>query len=904
MSDLIAHDPAGSAGRASDSSSAAPPETTTSRAPGKTAAEPRLDRPVYLPAGAPQAVLVACLLAAHASAQLPRARLHSVFPAGARQGTTIEVTITGADLDGADRLRFTHTGITAEPIRLASGEVEVQPQPTEGKFRVAIAGDVPPGTYEVRVAGQYGLSNPRFFVVDSRPEVGETEPNSRPDQANEVACGGIVNGIANGGADRDFFKFAAQKGQRLLIDCQARRIDSRLDPMLVLYDTQGRELASAHDGGHRDTLLDYTVAADGQYLVEVRDFIYEGGADHGYRLAICAGPHVDFIFPPAGPPGTNQVYQLYGRNLPGGASAPGLTVEGRPLEAVSVSIELPADADDRPAGALVEPAGAGIDAVLYRFPSPQGLSNSVPIGLATAPVVFEQEPNDVPQKAQPISPPCDVAGQFYPIADHDWFTFEANKGDSYVIEVVSQRLGALADPCLVVEQVMLDKEGNEQVKELQRADDTSLNAGGVDFDTVHDDPSFRFKAPDDGRYRVLVRDLHSSTRGDPRFVYQLTVRAEQPDFRLVAFSKFPGAQPNRKQSLVWSPNLVKGASDEVEVIAFRRDGFDGEIVVTAQGLPEGVSAPAVTIGPGRHSATLVLSASEAAADAVAPLCIVGEAKIGAGQVTHAARAASIVWPGQPGQFDARSRLSADLLLAVSARESALFSLQADEHKVWEVSRGGRLEIPVSLTQRGDFTGTVTLSAVDLPPGIRPAQRQMDAGPGETKFTIDLPPNAPLGTFSFHLLGTSQYTSPQSLEAGKRLKELEEMVASSKAALRAANQTKIAAEQASQQATAEAKRLEQAWQASTKKVVKVRSAKKRAFARAAERAKLAADGKLAAEAAVTEADAGLKRALQTLQAARNQATPRKVNVGYPSPPITIRITATPLKGVAPATLGGS
>ena len=215
------------------------------------------------------AQLLACLLVlltVPAAAQLPLARLNSVFPAGGKQSSTIELTITGTDLDGADRLFFTHTGITAKQVILDPTEFDPQPRPADGKFTVAIAADVPPGTYEVRAAGKYGVSNPRFFVVDTWPEVNETEPNSRVDQATEAPLGAIVNGGANGGADRDFFQFPAKKGERLLIDCQARRIDSRLDPMLVLYDARGNELASAHDGSHRDTLLDYTVPADGVYM--------------------------------------------------------------------------------------------------------------------------------------------------------------------------------------------------------------------------------------------------------------------------------------------------------------------------------------------------------------------------------------------------------------------------------------------------------------------------------------------------------------------------------------------------------------------------------------------------------------------------------------------------------------
>jgi hypothetical protein len=893
-----------------------------------------------------------------ASAQFPTARLNAVFPAGGKQGSTFEVTLNGTDLDGANRLYFTHPGMTAKQVIVEPTEFDPQSRPAEGKFAVSIAADVPPGMYEVRASGKYGLSNPRFFAVDTRPELNETEPNSRIDQANEVPPGGIVNGVANGGADQDFFKFPARQGQRLLIDCQARRIDSRLDPMLVLYDSRGNELASAHDGSHRDTLLDYTVPADGFYVVAVHDFIYSGGPDHCYRLEIGGGPHVDFVFPPAGLPGSNTTYQIYGRNLPGGAPVQGVMIDSRPLEVVSAQIALPtaAEADRLPAGTLVEPAGSGIDAILYRHPSPQGPANPVLVSLATAPVSPEQEPNNTAAKAQKVSPPCEMVGQFYPLGDHDWFTFDAKKGDSYVIEVVAQRLGEATDPYLMVEQVTIDKDGKEQTKELQQADDNMLNLGGFDFDTTHDDPSFRFTAPDDGKYRILVRDLYSSSRGDPRFVYRLAIRPEQPDFRLVALSTFPGALPNQQQSLIWSPNLRKGGSDQIEVVAFRRDGFDGEITVTADGLPAGVIAPPVTIGPGRNSAEIVLSAADGAGAAVAPFRIVGKAKIGAAEVTHSARAASIVWAGQPGQFNARSRLSGEMVLAVGEAETAPFSVQAGGGTVWEMSRAGKIEIPVSVTQRGDFKGNVVLSTLGLPQGIQPANQQMNVGGGDSKFTINLQTNVPLGTFSFHLLGTTQLNyrhNPEAAEAAaKRQADLDKIVSELQTALRTANEKKNAAAQLAQQTDAEAKRLQQALQTAknnaadadaklkaaqqtlaqaqaaldkdkenkglaasldsakknvtaaedvAKKMAEASTVAEKAAADAAAKAKTAADEKVAADKAAMEADGKLKRAEQARQAAvqaannaRNQANPRNINVGFPSTPITIKVTPAPIK----------
>ena len=41
----------------------------------------------------------------------------------------------------------------------------------------------------------------------------------------------------------------------------------------------------------------------------------------------------------------------------------------------------------------------------------------------------------------------------------DWFTFEAKKGDAYWIEVISQRLGLVTDPFVLVQRVTKNEKG-------------------------------------------------------------------------------------------------------------------------------------------------------------------------------------------------------------------------------------------------------------------------------------------------------------------------------------------------------------------------------------------------------------------------------------------------------------
>src|SRR5690606_29486521 len=125
----------------------------------------------------------------------------SLVPPGGKQGTSVEVTITGSDLDEASKLHFSHPGITAVQKTTPPGPFDPAPPPVENQFIVTIAADVPVGLYEARAIGRFGISSSRVFSVGNLPEAAEQEPNNTPEQANEAAVNSIVNGATGSGAD-------------------------------------------------------------------------------------------------------------------------------------------------------------------------------------------------------------------------------------------------------------------------------------------------------------------------------------------------------------------------------------------------------------------------------------------------------------------------------------------------------------------------------------------------------------------------------------------------------------------------------------------------------------------------------------------------------------------------------
>jgi hypothetical protein len=528
-----------------------------------------------------------------------------------------------------------------------------------------------------------------------------------------------------------------------MVECEATEMDSRLVPALAVLDAAGQELDISRQGG----FLDFTAPADGSYLVSLHDLIFNGGTDYPYRLTLTTGPHLDFLFPPCGHPGENGKFTLYGRNLPGGTPANLTGQDGKPLEKLDAGIDVPATADARVDGPL-NPATATIDGFAYRLKSPHA-SNPVFISFARGPIVAEQEPNDTPDHAQKITPPCDVAGQFFPAGDADVYSFEAKKGDVWWFEVTSQRLGLPTNPFLLIE-----REGGD----AQEGYGSDANLGGVRFNTVSNDPALRFEARADGTYRVKVRDLYGTARKDPRAVYCLSIRKESPDFHLLAVLEAPSETKDDRAVGPYAVQLRGGGTLGIRVVAFRQDGYAGPIELHAEDLPPGVTCAPTIIPPGVNTGFLLLTCGEKPERWSGAIRIVGKAKIGEGDVSRNARGGVVQWPLADANGDVEHRrLTRDIVLAVSAADPAPVSVLPAEDKRWEIPAKGKIEIPLKIAWSGDFKNGMQLKVIGAPGLESLKELDVTANAATATATIDLgtgktPPNEYTIYFEGHARG--------------------------------------------------------------------------------------------------------------------------------------------------------
>lgn len=515
-------------------------------------------------------------------------------------------------------------------------------QVVENKFLVTIAPDAPVGVHEARVLSRLGISSARAFSVNSLDEITRTQANNSVETAMKLPLNTICNATMTKRAV-DYYAFEGRKGQRVAVDVAATGIDSRLTPVVILADDKGSDLLVNRTGG----VIDFTPPEDGTYLIKVNDLTFQGGERHFYRLAL--------------------------RELSGDDPAP------------------------------QQPSTTRVGAVSW---PPEGLPAEAPAN--------EVEPNDKAGEALRVELPLDIAGSFYPAADVDTYEFEAKKGEVWWVEVASARLGRNTDPFVLVQHVAKDgeKETLTDVAELYdivspvKVSSNGYSYDGPPYDVGSPDVLGKVEIKQDGLHRLSVRDLFGGTRNDPQNRYRLLVRQAQPDFAIAAWAVHMTLRNGDRAALSKPISLRAGGAMAFEVVAVRRDGFDGEIELKMEGLPAGVTAAGLKIPPGKSVGHLVISAAPDAPRGHSLATITGHATIDGREVVRPCRVASMAWPVKDAKGEIPSpRLFADVPVSVTDAEPSPITLSAAEDKVFEVVEGETLKIPLKAEWRGEFSGT-------------------------------------------------------------------------------------------------------------------------------------------------------------------------------------------------------
>ncbi len=497
-----------------------------------------------------------------------RTSMGFVYPAGAQRGTTVEVTVGGQNLSNAVGMTFGGRGVTAERIEDKGGQQRRRPSKGEIgeednlqladqiRFRVTIAPDAEPGLRDVRLEGRQGLSNRLFFEVGTLPDVLEKEPNdaegNRLDKLPVTVCGQVMR------SDADRFTFAARKGQAILLRVQGRvfipyiadAVPGWFQPVLRLFDASGREVAYEDDYRFQvDPVMIFRAPADGDYTAEIRDALFRGREDFTYRIDIGELPFITSVFPLGGQVGGKAEVTLSGVNLPRGR----MKLASSRQETQAVQVETP--------------SGYYSNKVLFERTD-----------LASKP----WKPNLSRSTAMPLASGQAVdAVMAGPMQEH-WYAVRADGRGQLMFEVKARRLGSPAD----MKMTIYAPDG-KQLAEVDDVDDPE-----EPLLTHHADPVSIQRIEKPGIYMVRLSETQGNGGAD--YAYRFKVYRPEVDFSLAI-------EPS-------SLSIPSGGSALLTMTASRRNGFNGRIDVSVEGLPEGFETSPGVIPPGSKKLFMTVTA--------------------------------------------------------------------------------------------------------------------------------------------------------------------------------------------------------------------------------------------------------------------------------------------------------
>ena len=599
-------------------------------------------------------------------------------PVAVQRGTTSEVTVDcrTSTLHGAYKVLFGGTGLTAEIVPAK----DIKPVDPKGptpvvqslKLKITVAADAAPGVREFRIASTVGLSSLGQLLVVDAPVVGELPGINTPEKAQPVPVPSVVCGKIETAENVDYYKFTAKSGQVLTFEVHCARIQDKIhdlqkhaDPLIAVYDSDGKELAANDDAFFADPVLEFKVPKDGEYHIAVRDAKYDGDPRWVYALSITDKPYVQHLFPLA----------------------------ANPKQEVSVEPVGSARLLQR-SWKVTAPSEPGLH--LVTLSHAPGQTNPAPMVVTKLPLISEVEPNDTPKDATRIALPCGVNGRIGTKRDLDHFVFKATKGKAIRLEIFARRFGTILRSQLDSMIDVMTPDG----KIIASNDDLNGKDAGLFFTPAAD-----------GDYIVRVRDLNN--KGGEGFVYYLECEFARPDFALKC-------DPSKAM-------IGPGSRTAWFALVTRSNGFTGPVKIEVRGLPPGVSVNALTIPENMTQGCLVVSAADDAKVDAAIVTVVGTAgaKDEDGKpvtLTRTAVAAEEIY--MPG--GGRGTFNVVMNAVGVTGPSDVLKVKVSQSRV-VLKPGEEVKIEVEVLRRADYDKGMTLDVIlrhlgqmygsSLPPGV-------------------------------------------------------------------------------------------------------------------------------------------------------------------------------------------
>lgn len=494
-----------------------------------------------------------------------------------------------------------------------------------------------PGSVEIWATGEGVETGRKALYLDDLP------------QNFESAGGGTARmpldssywGRWDAAGDTDEIEFDTKAGQSMVADLRCASVGGKGMPSISVLDPKGRVIAESRGGDGVEPLLGFETTLNGRHRLVIRERTAAGSPEHDYRLTLTTRAFVTGVFPLAASRTKAQEVQLAGFHLrkthrvklePSESNEtelkldpaqyrfrrsvkvprtdfierteqePNNTMETAQLlspgEAVSGHFSSAADLDvflfdaaegesfvvetlaahyDSPADTRIEvawPDGRLVDRVRLQAVRNTAI-NFRPIdsnsGGARLDHYEEMELNQL------LYLRGEVVRLFrMPQGPDSEMAFYSRNGKRKGYFDTSAVAHALEEVGYIVEPhppgTPPSANGLPSFTIPYANDDDAERKAGVDSKLI-------FQAPKSGRYAVRVRENRSAF--GERHAYRLVVRPPKPDFELTLNSD--------------NLNVPRGSGQSFTYTAGRRDGFEGEIRIELEGMPEGmqVSSPIV-----------------------------------------------------------------------------------------------------------------------------------------------------------------------------------------------------------------------------------------------------------------------------------------------------------------------
>lgn len=505
------------------------------------------------------ALLTALLLAALPAAAQQLPRIAAVFPAGAGVGQSVEVALRGANLGAARQLLVLGPPGVSATLMAGSGPADASarpvfqarctscheprspenrtlspeqwartvdrmiqqrgadiPAPDRDRIvgylqalaragvvtaRVQVARDAAPGTREVRLVTDHGVSAGFSFEVGALPEI------AAAGDVQKATLPVVVNGALTLPGQQDRIVFDARRGERLNFNLKGYRLNAQsaayFNPALLLEDAKGQVVAKSLGRFGLDPLIAWTCPQDGTYTLVVRDLLWKGNPASVYRLVAGAVPAESVLSPLVARPGSLLEATLAGEDGVG----------------LSLKVRVPGDLTG-----------------VTRVPTPLGdtplLVRDLPDGGAPVPSVA---------LAQAVTLPAAFSGRIAaPATQIDRFRVRALAASG--IEVYAQRLGSALRPKVTVR----DAKG-AVVAERTTTGESDLVLGDA------------FRTP--GEYVV---EVSASGDGAGAYCWESTA-GMRPDFALTATPDGVNLAPGHRGALLVRVTRREGVSGPIVV---------------------------------------------------------------------------------------------------------------------------------------------------------------------------------------------------------------------------------------------------------------------------------------------------------------------------------------------------